>query len=202
MDYGEYPFLYVSPQTETLWSLRLMHEFLEKTDMQPYYWRWVITFADGLLLNCLVLALQGTDLINVLKKDSAEALVRSETAGTRLKKELYLADFKCLLRMAQDPQYMRQYVHSRHLTVDPETIESLCRLHGWRNAFTHSGPGSLSLELSGLPIHLLRCLSVVRFLALECGNVYFTDVLEEDVSFEIQCCIEHLERLVSTARSS
>jgi hypothetical protein len=42
MDYGEYPFLYVSPQTEILWSLRLMHEFLEKTDMQPYYWRWVI----------------------------------------------------------------------------------------------------------------------------------------------------------------
>lgn len=120
----------------------------------PLQWKWVIIGLYGALYSVAVCALAGSDWTRV-------------TTGKRGR----LIGFPEAVTRVQDPRWMAQFVRSKPLTLTPDQKTSVAHIRKLRNRLEHYVPLYWSLEKHGLTQSAVDVLDVIRFIALDSGNV-------------------------------
>ena len=118
----------------------------------------------------MVLALRGTNNLNVWRKEDAEkwldAYDRGEKSPVGLKLDTYLNLYKKIKSNS-----MLMYTSSIAFQPKGTQGRSIKKLNSLRNDFIHFTPKGWSLETSGLAQITEDCIDVIEFLAFECGNI-------------------------------
>jgi hypothetical protein len=153
-------------------SLEKTYRFILEGREDPYNWKWVIIALHNSTQAFMVLALQGTASLNVIKEPekSFEAIQH----GGEYPKE-FLLNFLQLYKDIKSKNRMTQNIDSKCFSCSEEIDESMKLLNDFRNKFIHFIPCSWSIEVTMLPEICKRVLLVVEFLVLESGNIRFYD---------------------------
>ena len=161
---------------ETVLALQLTTEQLLHlaTNGNLHYWTWVIVCLHNALQGFMVLALRGTNNMNVLTKDCAEEWLAAYERGDGQYPEQKLDRFLNLYKKVKSKQ-MKMYVNSQPLKPSGTQSRSVKKLNAFRNDFIHFVPKGWSIEVSGLPQIVDDCLNIISFLAFECGNIFWDE---------------------------
>jgi hypothetical protein len=185
---------------EAVLALQLMSEQLSHlaTTDNLHYWTWVIVGLHNALQGFMVLALRGTNNINVLNEECAEQWLAAYESGDGKYPEQKLDKFLNLYKKIKSDR-MQMYVNS--LTFKPSGTQdrSVKKLNSFRNDFIHFVPKGWSIELSGLPQIVDDCLNIISFLAFVSSNVFWHEqVLETQTRILIEKA-KHDVRLIRQA---
>jgi hypothetical protein len=159
---------------ETVLSLQLTSEQLSNLAKTGnlHYWTWVIVCLHNALQGFMVLALRGTNNINVLTKDCAKEWLAAYERGDGQYPEQKLDNFLNLYKKVKSGR-MKMYVNSQPLKPSGMQGRSVKKLNAFRNDFIHFVPKGWSIEVSGLPQIVDDCLNIISFLAFKCGNIFW-----------------------------
>jgi hypothetical protein len=155
---------------EAILAICMVKEMLNRVSDEPYYWKWVVLALHNTLQGYMVLALQGSNGLRVLKDDCAKAWLDAYERGDGSYPKPRLKNFMELYKSIQSDQ-MRIYEISQPFTAHGSQGRSVKLLNKLRNEFIHFTPKSWSLELSGLPKLTDDCIDVISFLAFESNNL-------------------------------
>lgn len=119
-------------------------------------WKWFVICLHDALYAFSICAIKGTDPDRVMR---GQNLISAREALIR----------------CQSDAYMRQYVHSTTLKMTDHEKEMVSELLAWaRDNLAHFSPKLWSIEIAWIKRVLKPAARVVRFLALESGNVRMT----------------------------
>jgi len=177
-------------------ALDLVNEHLARVIDDTHHWQWVIVGLHIALQGFMVLALHGTNDLNVLTEEGAKewmaAYERKDGKYPKPKLDGFLALYGKI-----KSNRMTMYDKSRSFRPTGTQGNSVRRLNSLRNEFIHFVPKGWSLEISGLPRITDDCLDVISFLAFECGNVIWYEARWEAQTKDL---IESAKRLVGLAK--
>ena len=179
---------------EAITSLEMACDQLPKVMDNPHYWKWVVISLHNALQGYMVLALKGSDGLNVLttkcakrwlaaywqkngafpqpQMDSFSNLYKKIQAG----RELYDEGIRCgRILDRKNSDLMLMYVNSQPFKPEGTQTASVEMLKELRNDFIHFLPKGLSLEVGGLPRVVEDCVDLIDFLAFKCGNILWYD---------------------------
>jgi hypothetical protein len=169
---------------EAVLALQLVSEQLAHLESggNPHYWPWIIVGLHNTLQGFMVLALRGTNNINVLTEDCAREWLAAYARKDGTYPEQKLDKFLNLYKKIKSSR-MQMYVNSQVFKPNSTQGRSIKKLNSLRNDFVHFVPKGWAIDLSGLPQIVDDCLNVISFLAFDCGNVIWHDrVLETQTS--------------------
>lgn len=159
-------------------ALQMVSEQLPRVTDNSHHWQWVIIGLHNTLQGFMVLALRGTNDLNVLTDECAEDWMAAYERGDENYPEPKLDTFLNLYKKIKSDR-MKMYGHSRPFKPSGTQGKSIKKLNNLRNEFIHFVPKGWSLEVSGLPDIVDDCIDVICFLAFECGNlVWYEQGLE------------------------
>lgn len=119
-------------------------------------WKWFVVCLHDALYAFAICAVKGTDPDRVMK---GQNLISAREALIRCQSEVY----------------MRQYAHSSTLELTEEEKVAVAGLLGWvRDNLAHFSPKLWSIEIAWLLKIVKPTVRVIRFLALESGNIRMT----------------------------
>jgi len=171
-------------------ALQTANEQLPRVTANPHHWQWVIIGLHNALQGFMVLALRGTNGLNVLTDECAKEWLAAYERGDDKYPEPKLDKFLKLYKKIKSDR-MKMYVNSQLFKPSGTQGRSIRKLNSLRNEFIHFVPKGWSLEVSGLPQIVDDCLAIISFLAFECGNVIWHDSALETQTREI---IENAKR--------
>jgi len=120
-------------------------------------WKWFIICLHDALYSFCICAIKGTNPDRVMR---GQNLVSAREALIR----------------CQSDAYMQQYVHSAKLEMTNDEEEMVAELLGWvRDNLAHFSPKLWSIEIAWIKRVVKPTARVIKFLALESGNVRMTD---------------------------
>lgn len=162
---------------EAISALKMANKCLEFLNEDIYYWKYILLTIHESLQSFMVLALKGTNNLNVLTKKSKEEWIqayekRREGEEVSFPKER-LDKFSDLFKKIQRKGML---YHVPGLKYSPTAAQkkSVKRLHvEFRNNFIHFTPKGWSIEVLGLPQICLDCLEVIYFLGWSSGSVFW-----------------------------
>jgi hypothetical protein len=126
-------------------------------------WKWFVIALHNAVYAFAICAVRGTDPTRVLR-------------GSNL-----ISPREALIR-CQNDAYMHQYVHSTTLTMTDDEKRALGELLCWvRDNFIHFNPQLWSIEIAWLLKIVKPSARVIRFLALEAGNIRLTQTQRKRV---------------------
>lgn len=164
---------------EAVLSLEMVVEQLAKIPYSQYYLKWAVVALHNSLQGFMVLSLQGTNSLNVLTDEFAKEWLLAYEHKSGLYPELKLESFLGLYKRIKSKR-MLLYTISKRFQPKGNQTNSVKKLNDLRNDFIHFVPQKWSLEISGLPAIFRDCISIIEFLAFECGNVvWYDEVLEK-----------------------
>jgi len=163
---------------EAIISLEVVSIQLPKVSLDDHYWKWAIIGLHNALQGFMVLALQGSNYLNVLTDKCAREWLATYESGRKDYPEPKLDGFLNLYKKIKSER-MNIYTSSILFKPNDSQEQSVKKLHSLRNEFIHFVPKGWSLELSGLPQIFENCLDVIHFLAFECGNVFWHEIDEK-----------------------
>ncbi len=158
---------------EAISGLHLAADNTRAAAEHPYPWKWAILGLHSALQAFMALALENSNGLRALKKDTAARWMRSYRKGKPLPKEK-LDWFPALYDKIKS-DLMLFLVVSKKYEPDPTHDYSVEKLNELRNAFIHFLPSRWLLDVTGLPDICRNCLDVIKFLAWESGNVTWDD---------------------------
>ncbi len=155
---------------EAVFALEMVHELLPRVSQQPYAWKWIVIALHNSFQGFMVLALQGTNGLNVLTRGSAREWVAAYERGDVAYPEPKLETFLNLYKKIKSNR-MCMYTDSRRFKPSGTQTRNVKKLNELRNEFIHFTPKRLSLETSGLPLIVKDSTDIINFLAFESGNI-------------------------------
>ena len=159
---------------EAINSLEITYYFILEVHNDPYNWKWIMIALHNATQAFMVLALQGTASLNVVK--NREKWFEAIRLGNEYpKQQQKLLNFLDLYKDIKSKDRMMQNIYSECFSGSEEIDESMRTLNELRNNFIHFIPSNWSLEIVWLPVICKQVLLVVEFLILESGNVSFYD---------------------------
>ncbi len=158
--------------TEAIKSLEMVEKLLPDLLHDLYVWKWVILALHSSLQGFMVAALKGSSGLAVLTDKSAEAWLKAHRAGSRTVPRQKLDSFPNLYKKIKTEK-MLKYHGSKKFVSTEEQDWSVRKLNSLRNDFIHFRPMLLWIRKEGLPRITKECLSVIKFLAIDSGNVWF-----------------------------
>ena len=164
---------------ETVSALEAFADELRHLDQDLYRWKWGILALHSALQGMMVLALQGSHGLHVLREEDAARWLDAHERGGPYPDDLKLDDFLCLYDKIKS-DLMLMYDHSEKFQPQGTQGGSVKRLNSLRNEFIHFTPRVFVLDLHGLPSLCIDCLDVVDFLAWQSNNVSWTDTELKD----------------------
>jgi len=182
---------------ESMVSLEMVCEQLSRVRDDPHSWKWVIVALHNALQGYMVMALQGSNYLNIFNKDGSKKWLAYYSQKTGDYPELYVDSFLNLYKKIKNSGLMSRYVHSRPFKPTGTQTESVMILKELRNDFIHYFPGSLSLEVSGFPKMVQDCIDIIAFLAFESRNILWHD---EDLEVRTGNLIETIRSHLDTVR--
>lgn len=159
---------------ETVSALETFTDELRLVGQDAYRWKWAILALHGALQGMMVLALQGSHGLHVLKEEDATRWLEAHARGGPYPTDLKLDDFLGLYDKIKS-DLMLVYGHSRKFRPEAAEGASIKQLNRFRNEFVHFTPRVYALELTGLPAICNDCLDIAHFLAWQSNNVIWTD---------------------------
>lgn len=150
-------------------SEQLTH--LESTG-NPHYWTWVIVGLHNALQGFMVLALRGSNNINVLTEDCAREWLAAYERKDGNYPEQKLDNFLNLYKKIKSDR-MQMYVNSKAFKPKGTQDRSVKKLNSFRNDFIHFVPKGWAIEVSGFTQIVNDCLDIISFLAFDCGNIFW-----------------------------
>jgi len=180
---------------ETILALQLTSEQLSNlvTTGNLHYWTWVIVCLHNALQGFMVLALRGTNNINVLSEDCAIEWLASHERGDGQYPEQKLDKFLNLYKKVKSER-MKMYINSQSLKPSVTQGRSVKKLNSFRNDFIHFVPKGRVVEVSDLPQIVDDCLNIIWFLAFECGNIFWR---EQEQEYLTKVLLERSKRSIS-----
>lgn len=166
-------------------SLEMTAEFLInlKNTNRSSLWKWISISLFNALYGFCICAIQGTNSDRVKEFDKKKGQFKDK-----------LISFQEALKRTQDNGWMRQYTHSRALTLTCEQQKSINMLRkGVRNNFEHFIPTGWSIEISGMPKIVSDLVDVIEFLAFSSGNPLWN--MELDHERRIRSAIDTIRKL-------
>jgi hypothetical protein len=159
---------------ETVSSFETVSDELVKISTDPYRWKWVVLAMHSGLQGMMVLALQGSNGLHVLKNEDAKRWLDAYENGVSLPTDLQLDQFINLYKKIKS-DLMLLYVNSNKFQPEGTQGNSIKFLNRTRNEYVHFTPKLWVLELNGLPDILLDNLDIAEFLAWHCGNIIWKE---------------------------
>lgn len=159
---------------ETVSALEACADELHLIERDPYRWKWVILALHGALQGMMVLALQGSHGLHVLREEDAARWLEAHARGGPYPTDLKLDDFLSLYDKIKS-DLMLMYSHSNKFRPQGAQGANVKQLNRFRNEFVHFTPRVWALELTGLPAVCSDCLDIADFLARQSNNVTWPD---------------------------
>jgi len=182
--------LHTDETREAVVSLDMVEDCLHKVLSNVHYWKWVVIALHNALQGYMVLALRGSNSLNVLKEQSRKKWVEAWERDDKVMPRRELDTFLNLYNKIQTGKkcyddgikrghifhrgpydLMLMYVHSKPFAPSCTQTESVKMLNFLRNDFVHFLPKGWSLGVGGLPRIVNDCVDIIEFLAFECGNI-------------------------------
>jgi hypothetical protein len=119
-------------------------EIVSKITLNDYYWKWAIITMHNCLQSFMVLALQGTNSVNIIRTRDRERWIDAYNNNlpypkTQLKTINELFD-------SLTSGAMNQYIHSKVFVPESKHIGAIDIINSVRNNFIHFQPMGLSLQ--------------------------------------------------------
>src|SRR3989304_883554 len=143
-------------------ALRVASEHLPRVIANPHHWQWVIIGLHNALQGFMVLALCGTDNLNVFSDEYAKEWKAAYKRGDGKYPEPRLDEFPKLYKKIKSNR-MGMYVSSRPFKPTGTQGESIRRLNCLRDSFLPLAPQGLAAEVRGLSQIVADCLGVISF---------------------------------------
>ena len=175
---------------ETVSAFEVFAEEAQKLSTDPYRWKWAIIALHSGLQGIMVLTLQGSHRLHVLRAEDAKRWLDARERDGSYPSDLKLDDFLSLYKKIKSDK-MLKYIGSRKFIPKGTQGSSVKLLNHLRNELIHFTPRVWALDLVGLPAMALDCLDVTDFLAWESHNF---PLKEDDL-------IERMERACKSART-
>jgi hypothetical protein len=162
-------------QQEAVVALEMVQEQLSKVVADLYAWRWVLIALHNALQGFMVLALQRSNRLPVLKKEHAELWLEAYERGDPLPVNLRLDKFLNLYKKIKKSEMM-EGMGGKAFRPTGTQGRSVKRLNSLRNEFIHFQPQGWLLQVEGyLPPIVTDCVAIIEFLAFESGNVVWNN---------------------------
>ena len=158
---------------EAVSDFEMFSEQLQQVMANPHRWKWAIIALHGGIQGLMVLALEGSHGLNVLREKDAERWLiwyEGDRSTESPPRDLKLANFLDLYKKIKGDK-MLMYVHSQKFVPKGTQGKSIKDLNRLRNKVIHFTPKIWRLELGGLPAIMSDCLEIAEFLAWESGNL-------------------------------
>ena len=184
---------------EAVSDFEMFSEQVRRVTADPHRWKWTIMALHSGIQGLMVLALRGSNGLNVLDDKDKERWLdwyngrRSDESHPR---DLRLAGFRTLYKRIKGDQ-MLLYTNSRKFVPRGTQGQSIKILNRLRNEFIHFAPKVWGLELGGLPVIVSDCLEIAGFLAWESGNIVF---LEQDLGERLMATFQSARRSLASMR--
>lgn len=180
---------------EAVLALQLVSEQLTNLELTGnlHYWNWVIVSLHNALQGFMVLALRGSNNVNVLTEECAIEWLAAVERGDGKYPEPKLDKFLNLYKKIKSAR-MEMYVNSKTFKPSGTQGRSVKLLNSYRNDFIHFVPKGWSIEVSGLPQVIGDCIGIISFLAFESGNVIWH---EADLEIQTRMFLEKSQQVVS-----
>jgi hypothetical protein len=157
-------------ELDAVCSLELLAEHLPRVISVPHHWKWVILALHNSLQAFMVLALRGTNSLNVLAEKSAVDWSEAYEAGRAPRKLPKLDEFLGLYpKIKSDAMDLRG--DSRRFVPGTTQDESVWKLNVFRNDFVHYVPALSLLDMRIWAAMVLDIVPIVEFLAFESNNI-------------------------------
>ena len=178
-------------------DFEMFSEQLRRAIADSHRWKWTIIALHSGIQGMMVLALKGSNGLNVLREEDKEKWLewhygdQSDELGLR---EMKLAGFPTLYKGIKGDQ-MLLYTHSQRFVPRGTQGKSIKTLNRLRNEFIHFTPKVWALEPGGLPAIVSDCLEIAEFLAWHSGNVSFP---EQDLRERLKAAFESTRKSLAT----
>ena len=174
-DSPEDEWLSTNESVETVSDFEMFSEQIKRAMDETHCWKWAIIALHSGLQGMMVLALKGSNGLNVLSDENKKQWLKwhnSDQCDKARPRDLRLASFLELYKRIKSDK-MNMYVQSRKFPPSATHDRSVGLLNNIRNDFIHFTPKVWGLELGGLPDIALDCVKIAEFLAWESGNVFW-----------------------------
>lgn len=132
--------------------------FIRNIESDVYSYKWLFISLHGALYSFAISACRGSN--NNLVVEGNGKLISIGKA----------------LSYCKDPKIMTKYIFSKHLELtELQQVAIDWLIKGFRNNFQHFKPMGWSINLYSIPNLIFEVLNVVRFLAIDTGNIIFTN---------------------------
>ena len=155
---------------ETVLALEDTADELERAKSDRYRWKKAIQALHSAVQGMMVLALQGSNKLRILKREDAERWLDAYENDASLPADLQMDKFLELYKKIKSDT-MLFYMDSKKFTPQGTQGRSVKQLNRLRNQFIHFTPCTFILALNGLPEMTLDCLNIAWFLAWNSNNV-------------------------------
>jgi hypothetical protein len=183
---------------ETVSAFETLSDELQRISSDPYRWKWVILAMHSGLQGIMILALQGSHGLHVLKKEDAKRWLDAHENGGPYPSDLQLDKFLSLYKKIKG-KLMIMNVNSKVFSPKGTQGSSIKFLNRLRNEYVHFTPRVWALELVGLPEILLDCQDITEFLAWRSGNVFWKEMslknrIEKALNISRSTLLEYKEK--------
>lgn len=178
-------FIRVNEISEPLNAIVMAKEFLERSDQDPYNFKWVIIAIHNALQGFMVLALMGTSSLSIIRwKEEYSGKTAYEVLADPDKK---LIAFSELFKRIKSKKYMQG---TSFKDANGKVTRSIKELNSVRNQFIHYLPLGWSIGIKGIVQVLLDSLQVIFFLAKDCpaATRYYSDAEMGTIEESIAAC--------------
>lgn len=169
----------LSPESNALDYLEKTYEFIRRLRRDQWAWKWVAIALHSALYSFAVCALRGSN---------PDLVTRPVKRG-----RAHVINFDEAIRRCQDARHMGMFTISKVLKLTAEQRTSIAYLHKVRNQLEHYYPLHWTLCEQDLAAAAVDVLEVIRFLALESGNVYLRS--SQQVQLARSCTTKSIELL-------
>jgi hypothetical protein len=159
---------------EAFLSLEMVSDSLPKVLDNIHYWKWVLIALHNALQGYMVLALKGTDNINVLTEKCAQEWRAARARGDDILPKRKLDSFWNLYKKIQAHDLMTMYDGKPFKPHGTQT-KSVKMLKELRNDFIHFLPKGWTLEILDLLLVARDCIDIIEILAFECEIILWRD---------------------------
>jgi len=163
-------FLRINERKNAIDYLEKAHNYIRETEEDLMAWKWVALTLHSALYGFAVCACAGTNV----------DFVAPEIKNGKNKGKRELISFNKALGYCQNTSVMSRFDHSKTLKLTSDQRDSINILKElFRDNFVHFSPKHWSIELHGISHVAIDILDVIRFLAIETGNITHLSITEK-----------------------
>lgn len=160
---------------ETITSLEMLCEQLPKIVDDVRRWKWVVISLHNSLQGCMILALRGSNTLDVRTEDHRKKWLKAFRTKSGNYPRLYIDKFMHLYEKIQNVEVMKRYINSQPFEPSGTKTKSVEMLNEIRNEFIHFFPMNRTWDVSEFPTMVRDCIDIIDFLAFKSGNVLWDE---------------------------